>query len=64
MKVGDLVVRKRQPRKILGIIMRLYEIPFPLSTSKALPLPMAEIMTEYGPRVWKRRKLKVINESR
>jgi hypothetical protein len=62
MRVGDLVVRKCQPEKTLGIITLLYEIPFPLSTSKSLPV--AEIMTESGPRMWKRRELEVVSESR
>ena len=62
MKVGDLVVRKRHPRKILGIIMRLYEIHN--QSIHRDPLPVAELMTPEGIHVWQRRKLEVISESR
>ena len=62
MKVGDLVARKRRPRKILGLIVRLYEI-----CNRRMhrdPLPMAEVVTKGGLMRWKRRKIKVISESR
>ena len=62
MQVGDLVARKHSPRKILGLIMHLFEI-----CNRRMhrgPLPMVEIMTKDGPRIWKRRKIKVFNESR
>jgi len=61
-KVGDLVARKRRPRKILGFIVRLYEICNRRMHCDALP--MAQIMTKDGPMIWKRRKIKVISESR
>jgi hypothetical protein len=61
-KAGDLVVSKRSPEKILGVIMHLYEILNPPMHPE--PLPMAQIMTRSGLMSWKRRKLKVINESR
>ena len=60
MKVGDLVVKKRDPRKILGIVVQLYEIKNRLMHK--YPLPMAELMTADGMCVWKRRKLQVISE--
>ena len=62
MKVGDLVARKRRPREILGFIVRLYEI-----CNRRMhrdPLPMAEVVTKDGLMSWKRRKIKVISESR
>lgn len=57
MKVGDLVGLKRNPKKILGIVIRIFEIE-----NKKMhvdPLPMAEIMTSRGPQVWKRKKLEL-----
>ena len=62
MKVGDLVARKYSPRKILGLIMHLFEICNRRMHRE--PLSMVEIMTKDGPRIWKRRKIKVFNESR
>ena len=61
MKVGDLVVKKRDPTKILGIIIRLFSID---NRSIHAPLPMVEIMTSDGVHVWKRRKVKVASENR
>jgi len=61
-RVGDLVMRRRGSKKILGIIVRMFEIKN-ISMHKK-PLPMAELMTDTGLHVWKRRKLQVISESR
>ncbi len=62
MRVGDLVMRRRGSKKILGIVVRVFEIKN-LSMHKK-PLSMAELMTDTGLHVWKRRKLQVISESR
>ena len=62
MKVGDLVAYKLSPRKILGLIMHLFEICNRRMHRE--PLPMVEILTKDGPRIWKRRKIKVFNEGR
>ena len=61
MKVGDLVVKKRDPTKILGIIIRLFSID---NRSIYAPLPMVEIMTSDGVYIWKRRKVEVASENR
>jgi len=61
MKVGDLVVKKRDPTKILGMVVRLFSID---NRSMHKPLPMVEIMTNDGVHIWKRRKVKVTSESR
>jgi ribulose 1,5-bisphosphate synthetase/thiazole synthase len=61
-KVGDLVVKKRDPAKILGMVVRLFSID-----NQSLhndPLPMVEIMTNDGMHIWKRRKVRVASESR
>jgi hypothetical protein len=55
-------MRRRGSKKILGIIVRMFEIKN-ISMHKK-PLPMAELMTDTGLHVWKRRKLQVISESR
>ena len=60
MKVGDLVVRKVDRTKILGIVLRLYAIINEFLHKE--PLPMAEIATSDGPMCWKRRKIEVIND--
>ena len=62
MKVGDLVVKKRDPTKILGMVVRLFSIDNQSMHND--PLPMVEIMTNDGMRTWKRRKVEVVNESR
>ncbi len=62
MKVGDLVARKADKTRLLGVIVSLYVI-----VNRFLhrdPLPMAKVATEYGISSWKRRKLEVISESR
>ena len=61
MKVGDLVVKKRDPTKILGMVVRLFSI---VNRSMHKPLPMVEIMTNDGVHIWKRRKVRVTSESR
>ena len=60
MKVGDLVVRKADKSRILGIVLRLYTIVNQFMHKK--PLPMAIIATEDGPMFWKRRKIEVLND--
>ena len=62
MKVGDLVVRKTDKSRILGIVLRLYTIGNQFRHKD--PLPMAEIATESGSMHWKCRKIEVINENR
>ena len=62
MRVGDLVMRRRGSKKILGIIVRMFEIKN-ISMHKK-PLPMVELMTATGVHVWKRRKLQVFSEGR
>jgi len=44
-----------------GVVIRVFEVS-PLPGHDVEPLPMAEVATKDGPRYWKRRKLKVINE--
>ena len=60
MQVGDLVARKRSPKKILGIVVQLYEIEN--RSMHKDPLLVAELMTADGMFRWKRRKLQVISE--
>ena len=62
MKVGDLVVKKCDPTKILGMVVRLFSIDNQSMHND--PLPMVEIMTNDGVHIWKRRKVKVTSESR
>ena len=62
MKVGDLVRKSHGSKKILGIVVKLYEIEN--LTMHKEPLLMVELMTASGLHVWKRRKLQVISEVR
>ena len=62
MKPGDLVTNHRGYIPIVGIIVRLFEIDS-LPEHVAV-LPMVEFMNHDGFHTWKRRKLKVISESR
>ena len=62
MKAGDLVSRKRSPRRYLGFVVRLFDLEVPSMLNE--PLPVAELMTSEGLRVWKIRKLRVMCESR
>jgi hypothetical protein len=59
-KVGDLVSRKNSPRRYVGLVVRLFELDAPHFGGL---LPVAELMTRDGLRVWKVRKLRVMNES-
>jgi len=61
-KVGDLVVRKSDRARLLGIIVRIYSIVNDFLHKK--PLSMAEVGTEDGIMHWKCRKIEVISESR
>ncbi len=60
MKPGDLVSRKNSPRRYVGLVVRLFELDAPHFGGL---LPVAELMTRDGLRVWKVRKLRVMNES-
>ena len=62
MKVGDMVARKYHNNAIIGIVIRLFEIKG--IEGHDASLPMAELMTSGGLCIWKRRKLRVISESR
>ena len=62
MKVGDLVATKREPIKVLGVIIRLFSIGNQKMHKD--PLPMVEVMTDDGVHIWKRRKVEVVSESR
>jgi hypothetical protein len=60
-KVGDLVSRKNSPRRYVGLVVRLFELDAPHFGGL---LPVAELMTRDGLRVWKVRKLRVMNEAK
>ena len=62
MKVGDLVSRKNSPRRYLGLVVRLFDLEVPKMRSGLLPV--AELMTRDGLRVWKVRKLRVMRETK
>jgi hypothetical protein len=59
-KAGDLVSRKNSPRRYLGLVVRLFELEAPKMRSGLLPV--AQLMTRDGLRVWKVRKLRVMCE--
>ena len=61
-KVGDLVSRKNSPRRYLGLVVRLFDLEVPKMRTGLLPV--AELMTRDGLRVWKVRKLRVMNETK
>jgi len=61
-KPGDLVMSLPGYVPAVGIVVRVFEIDS-LPEHLAV-LPMVEFMTQDGLRTWKRRKLKVISESR
>jgi hypothetical protein len=61
-KVGDLVTKKCDSTKILGMVVRLYSIDNRAMHKESLP--MVEIMTSDGVHTWKRRKVRVTSESR
>jgi len=62
MKVGDMVMRKHGAKIMIGIVVRLFEIEGLKGHNTSLS--MAELLTPHGLSTWKRRKLRVINESR
>jgi len=62
MKVGDIVTRKYRNNVIVGVVIRLFEIKG--IEGHDASLPMVELMTSGGLCIWKRRKLRVISESR